>query len=50
MRAEGIRPLDAYSLDDPITTDVRKRKIETIVRSPETKEISFYKPTRAWAP
>jgi hypothetical protein len=45
----GIRPLYAYSLDDPMTIDARERKIDNVIRDPETNEIVTYEPKRAWS-
>lgn len=47
--ARGIRPLYACSLDDPVSTDSRERKIDSVVRDPETNEIVPYKPRMAWS-
>jgi len=44
----GIRHLHAYSLDDPIANDARKRKIDNVIHDPETNEIGPYKPRRVW--
>jgi len=38
----GIQPFYAYSLDEPVTTNSDKRKIETVVQDPETGEIGLY--------
>jgi hypothetical protein len=40
----GIRPLNAYSLDDPMAADARERKIDRVIRDPETNEIVFFQP------
>jgi hypothetical protein len=42
----GIRPFYACSLDDPIATNSRERRIDNVIQDPETKEISSYKPKR----
>jgi hypothetical protein len=42
----GIRPLCAYSLDDPMTIDARERKIDNVIRDSETNEIVTYEPKR----
>jgi hypothetical protein len=42
----GIRPLYSCSLDEPIAADARGRKIDIVIRDPETNEIAFYKPGR----
>jgi hypothetical protein len=44
----GLRPLYACSLDDPAAVEARKRKVENVVRDPETNEIGFYEPRKAW--
>lgn len=40
--ARGIQPFYAYSLDETVTIDADKRKIENVVRDPETGEIGLY--------
>jgi hypothetical protein len=45
----GIRPLNAYSLDDPMATDARERKVDNVIRDPQTNQIVSYKPKRAWS-
>jgi hypothetical protein len=45
----GIRPFHAWSLDDPIATDARERKIDNVIHDQETSEIAFYKSRRAWS-
>ncbi len=38
----GIRPFYAYSLDEPVSWDAEKRKIENVIQDPETGEIKMY--------
>jgi len=45
----GIRPFHDCSLDDPIATDSRERKIDNVIYDPETNEIASYKPRRRWS-
>ena len=45
----GIRPFYAGSLDDPIATDARERKIDNVIHDPETNEIVPYKPRKVWS-
>lgn len=45
----GIRPVYARSLDDPIATDSRERRIDNVIHDPETNEIASYKPRRRWS-
>lgn len=45
----GIVSLHACSLDEPIATDVRERKIDKVIHDPETNEIASYKPRRVWS-
>jgi len=40
--------LYACSLDDPIATDARERKIESVIHDPGTNEIAPYRPRRVW--
>ena len=40
--ARGIQPFYAYSLDETVAIDADKRKIENVVRDPETGEIGLY--------
>jgi hypothetical protein len=47
--ARGIRPLYAYSLDDPIVPDARERMIDNLIYDPETKEMAPYKPRKEWS-
>jgi len=47
--ARGIRSLYACSLDDPIATDARVRKIDNVIHDPETNEIVPYKPRKLWS-
>lgn len=44
----GIRPLHAYSLDDPIATG-RGHKVDNVVRNPETMEIGVYRSKSGWS-
>jgi hypothetical protein len=46
--ASGIRSLCACSLDDPIATDARVRKIDNVIHDPETNEIVHYKSKKVW--
>jgi hypothetical protein len=45
----GIRPVCAFSLDDPIATDSGERKIANVIHDPETNEIVPYKPRKTWS-
>ena len=47
--ARGIRSLYACSLDDPIATDARDRKIDNVIHDPETNDIIPYKPRKVWS-
>ena len=37
----GVRPLYACSLDDPMGAGAHERKIDNVIRDPETNEIVF---------
>lgn len=43
--AWGLRPLEAYSLDDKISFDGEKRRIDSVVQDAETGEIRIYSRT-----
>ncbi len=47
--ARGIRPFFAGSLDDPIATDARERKIDNVIHDPEINEIVTYRPRKVWS-
>ncbi len=38
----GIRPFYAYSLDEPVSWDTEKKKVENVVQDPETGEAKMY--------
>lgn len=40
--ARNIQPVYTYSLDEPVALYANKRKIENVVRDPETGEIGLY--------
>lgn len=42
LTGRGIRPLHAYSLDEPIAGDSEKRRIENVIQDAETNEIGIY--------
>lgn len=41
----GIRPFYAYSLDEPVAVDATKRKIDNVIKDPETGKIGLYNGT-----
>jgi hypothetical protein len=41
----GLRPLEGYSLDDTVSYDGDKRRIDNVVQDPETNEIMLYSRT-----
>jgi hypothetical protein len=41
----GLKPLEAYSLDDVVSIGGDKRRIENVMQDPETKEIMVYRRT-----
>jgi len=45
----GLGSLYPYSLDDPIATGARERKMDNVIRDPETNEIVGYRPRRVWS-
>jgi hypothetical protein len=47
--ARGIRSLYACSLDDPIATDARARRIDNVIHDPETNQVVPYKPRKVWS-